>query len=404
MSLKRDVYVRSYQAGELESSQIVITQLIEKDQVNERVWLHLDRAMTHFVEGDAHLAKGDFQIALETIDYYNRKSLIETFGQTFFCDEAAPYRGDDFEQLLVRIYFALACLHEGDESNAYALLRQAEEWIETKRNEYASHHLTHHFSLRNNPLAPYLFAVLLEKQGDLSNAKILYEKSGITLDQSISAENSATVLIFCHNGNVPFKASRVVEGSQASMIALEFLLANPHERAFCSFAGVPAPELYRWPCSDPLITRCSLNDINRPLLTIYNVEEAKYLELQEQRPLVIARGVARLAIRRAALHAVQRHDQNCAPVVDIGMLVLNAMTRADTRSWNLLPREIEMTRYDVPPGIHSLNCTVQLPDKTCGTFASRLSLKPHDLCIIHIFNIHPGVTRVLIPQRFQETQ
>ena len=82
------------------------------------------------------------------------------------------------------------------------------------------------------------------------------------------------------------------------------------------------------------------------------------------------------------------------------MLVANEITRADTRSWTTLPALIDLTHFNVNPGCHTVNISVV--DKLCGVVnqSYQIKVKPNDLCIVHVFNIHPGLTRVLIPSRY----
>lgn len=398
---KRELYVADYQAGNFESADIRMSTLLYETSKNEHAWLKLDRGLERLVAGHSQQALGDFNEALDTLDYYNEAGLIETFGQGLFCDAASPYRGDDFEQVLARVYFALALLQEGDESNAFAILRQAEEWIQSKQEFYKKSPSTACFAGINNPVSKILFASLLEKQNDASNAKLLYEQAGF----DFSGPGPAVIMVICHNGTIPYKISKIASGSQASLLALELLAVPPEQRAFCNMAGVPVPKLHSRINGQGSEVKASIDGIYTPLQTIYNLENAALSELNQKEPLVIARGVGRLAARRMAALAANRHDPNVGAWVDLGMLVANLATLADTRSWSLLPRQIEMARFDVQPGCHTatFNSAPMGPSCLAGTFTARLNLKKGDLCVINIFNIHPGVTRVLIPQRFQET-
>lgn len=399
----RDTYVSTYQGGDLPSSESKLTSTIEKKlpqdnytKSGDSVMLLLDRALLRFIEGDTDGSIHDFNVALEALDYYGQDHLMDAVGQVLLEDSIAPYTGDDYEQLLARIYFAAVLIHKGDYSNAYALLRQAEEWSQEKTREYASNHATEHLKVTENPLGKYLFAALLEKKGDLSNAKILYQEvETLTCKEFLAPDlkpKKPAVLIITHNGNAPYKYTEYTDGSKVSLLALElFLCGAGKDFALSSLTGLPTPALAYYPFSDPVFIPYKMN--NTPLLSkpLFSVDLAASIELEGKMPIIAARAAARYILRRACVMEAQRKDPNVGVFVDLGMLIVNARTEADTRSWSFLPRQIELSRIDLESGRHTLQIG-------CDLFP--LHLKASDLCVIHVFNIHPGITKVLIPDRF----
>lgn len=402
---QREGYVIDYQAGNFDQAEAKVSCLLDKKSENDEVWLRLDRAMAEFAAGKSPAAIDDFNAALERLDYYNQCGLLEILGKTLFTDRASPWRGDDYEQLLVRLYFALALLQNGDESNAYAILRQAEEWTQTKQAEYAQSRATCHLALPANKITKYLFALLLNKKGEKSSAEILLRQ---TEDPTLAlpAPDAATVVILCHNGMAPYKYSKLSPASQASAFALEYFL-NCHNSchntmALSTLAGIPLAELADRPYSYPVQTVAWIDGCERPLTLAVPIADEAVRELYQKRPLLIAQGVARLALRRGIVAAAQAHDPNVGQLVDLGMLIANLCTKADIRSWTLLPRQIELAATTLCPGPHTFTTEIALPYGQKGLFTSKLRLKKGDLCVIHIFNNQPGLTQVLIPQHFQE--
>lgn len=387
---EREGYVHAYRSGCFEAVEGEVSTLIAKGGENEQVWLRLDRATERLVSGNPKGAIEDYQAALDTIDYFNESGLLENIGQTLFYDGAGPYRGDDYEQLLARLYFAFACLLDNEESNAMALLRQAEEWSQAKREEYGRHPATAQIGVPENPLGKYLFAALLEKQGDRSNADILFQQSGIDLGRG----GPATLLILCHNGQAPYKYTEYCPASQASAIALEVLMGcyGPGP-AISSLTGIPVPALAMRPGCLPVPTTATLDGVSVNLQSVFNIAQAAACEIYQKRPVVIARGVARLALRRGAVYAAQRQDPCFGQLLDLGMLIANAATRADTRSWSLLPERLDLARFDVEAGRHTLKI---------NHFETTICLNKGDVVLIHIFNLYPGLCQIVIPQNIQE--
>ena len=406
---ERGTYLRAYHQGAFCQAEEKLDYLIQQElpkecytRSKEASWLLLDRAMTHFVMGKTEEAIKDFHLALESLDYYQQEIALERFTQVLLQDEQGAYQASDFEQVLARLYFAFALLQEGDEGNAYALLRQAEEYQQEKQALYARRPLTKHYRLNENALSRYVFAALLEKRQDESNAQLLYQQidpSRLPLERT--ARDKATILVISHTGKAPYKISTTCPATQASLIALEMLLSTKrHPAALSSLPGIPVPALQEWPYPSPALICAKVDGQPKPLIPFYDVKQAAWQDLQQQRPNLIARGVARFLLRRATVDYMQQQDPDLGALVDLTMYCINRETRADTRSWTTLPAEIALTRFDVEPGQHHFQAYIEDPAHPIRTSCYTLNLQSQDLCIIHIFNIHPAVNRLLIPERF----
>jgi len=405
--------ISTYQQGYLAPADELLSEQIAHEMPQNAYWksknavtLLLDRATIRFTEGDTSHAIQDYDLALQALDYYGQDSTIDTAGQLLFEDGCGAYCGSNLEQILARVYFALTLLHQGDENNACALLRQAEE-LQQRFQQSIQPYLKDHFC-NDNALAKYLLALLLEYQDDTSNAAILYQQvqelNGILpvdLNLCTEAEKHATLVIICHNGNVPFKISDTCPASIASALALEMILASQDIRpAYSSFTGIPVPALcQQWP-SCPLPTTISLDGVCTPLSPILDVAAAAYNELEYKKPLIVARGVARFLLRRTAVAFAEGQDPCLGALVDFGIFIANASTKADTRSWRTLPSSIDLIRYRLAPGLHNIGIAVTGYGNNRYEEQCCIVLKAHDLCVINIFNIHPHVTINLIPTRF----
>lgn len=403
----RQEYISAYQAGNLPYAENALTKTISKEipvnnyqSSNDAVWLLLDRATTRFIMNDIEGSIDDFRLAVEALDYYNQGSPSESLSKVLLQDELGAYACDDFEQVLARVYFALALFQNGDDNNAFALLRQAEEVQQKKKEIYKTDRLAEYYTLVENPLAKYIMALFLEKRGDISNAEILYRQASALngCEYSLNAgRDQATVLVIGHNGNAPYKVSGTTDASVASAAALEILLACHNiDPAYSSLTGIPIPILLQKYGSNPVPLCVFLDKEKKDLIPFYDITSTAYDQLEKQMPLIAARGVARFLIRRSAVAYAQKQDPCLGTFVDIAVLIANANTKADTRSWSTLPARIDLARFDLEPGCHtfSMECAPPFLNKYS------LQLKAGDLCIINIFHIHPGVVAVQVPQHF----
>jgi uncharacterized protein len=314
---------------------------------NEAPLLLLSRAMVHFQQGNDFSAAQDFEKALDAIDYYSQTSSPEVAGQLLVHDGLGAYLPPPFEIGLARFYQALAFLHQDLEDSAAATL----------------YYLENHSG--QNPLTTYLLANLLEKRGDVSNARILYSR--LLLNPS-----KPSLLIIYHRGKAPVKFSETAPISIVSSALVEKLLQSHNIRpAISSLSGIPVPVLthHYLPRQAPLF----LNDQTvLPTLT-YDVAKAAKDSLENEMPLIAAKAAARLLIRRGIIASTQEHYQ---PLVDAAVLIANVATRADTRSWASLPAQIDLYALDLAPGEHLLRA---------GNQEVILSIPPKKIVVVEVF-------------------
>lgn len=418
-SSHRGEYLTPFHAGDILYAETEISRITSKEMPNsdyreskDATWLLLDKGMMNFASGNSEVAFANFHQAIEALDFYQKECSSEQVGKVILQDELGAYIPEDFEQVLARVYFALVLLHQGDQANAFAMLRQAEEWQQKQREIYHRSVITQDYQLIDNALSKYLFALLLEKRNDLSNATLLYQQASQLACQDASCEEinnltrlcsdskAASVVVLCHNGNAPYKVSGITDVSVASTIALElFLDSFHHDFALSSLGGIPTPALQYWD-SIPLPSFVSIDNVQKRLTPWFDIGTTAEEQLSQKLPVIVARGAARYLMRRGAVAYASEHDASLGGVVDLGMLLVNLNTKADTRSWNTLPEFIDIARFDVNPGSHNIAIQIQDPCRGLKTYSYSLKLSSQDLCIIHVFNIHPGVTMIQVPKRF----
>lgn len=422
---RREEYISAYHMGEMGSATQSITNLIDNEISPKKPydsknggWLLLDRATIHFVGGDLPSAIEDYRQAIDILDFNSQSCMEEIVGQTLFQDDWEAYAGEDYEQVLARVYLALALLHEGDESNAYAILKQAETLQQNKIGKYQKTPGLEDYQLIENAIGKYLFATLLEKRGDLSNALILYRQAQQLTSHhqlyedlnrieknNFKVSDKATLLILCHNGNVPYKISATSSASVASALALEFALGTQNiDPAWSSLTGIPVPCFTYRPDSIPLPTFATLEGHRKELLPFYEVGATALYQLKQKIPVIVARGVARFLLRRGAVAYANDRCGDAGALIDFAMFLANLSTKADTRSWSTLPDVIDLARYDVSAGEHLLSIKVNPVGMQPREYKYCLHLKKGDFCIINVFNIQPGFTSVQVPFRFLKTK
>ena len=183
--IKTWIYLRSYHAGAFDQAECHLNQLVQKKRCQGEIIRNPKKLAGYYWIVPRHVllwvkSMKPFSIMKKLSKHSilrSRSACSTTRTDSVLQDEQGAYQAEDFEQVLARVYFALALLHQGDESNAYAVLRQAEEYQQYRREVYTKIPFTRHYHLADNGLSKYLFATLLKKRGDPSNAQVLYSQA-----------------------------------------------------------------------------------------------------------------------------------------------------------------------------------------------------------------------------------
>ncbi len=392
VSRTQDVLISSVQKGDFVKAEERIDQVIQKKipsnkyvSCKDAVWMYLDRAMLHTCTGKLPAAIQDYATALDAIDYYNQPTLQEQLGKTLLQDGVCAYVSPIYEHQLARLYLALALFQQGDFGNARAMLLQAE-------NQAALHKEMGNEAA--NVIAKYLLANLLQHEGDFSNAEILYRE--VAQKEMQVNRRKATVIILAHTGLAPHKISTIAPASVVSLALLEEILAAYDiPPAVSSLAGIPIPAFAeaRSVCSTTQVKLPSGE--TRKLETWLDIDALARKNLGKEMPKIAARSAARLLIRRAALGAIQKENQIAGIFADLALLGANLLTEADTRSWSTLPSRIDLTRFELDPGKHTLTLESRAPNGHVQVKECQVDLGSNALCIINLFTIHPDQCQIM---------
>jgi tetratricopeptide (TPR) repeat protein len=372
---------------------------------NNSVLFLLSRAMVYFQSGQFGKSTQDFNKAFDAIDYYKQKSVPEIASQTLIQDDLGAYVPPHFEESLARFYQALAFLHTGQEDNAAATLHYLENHV--KQDD-------------QNPLTTYLLAALFERRGDSSNARVLCNRLHVDTPKG-------NVLIIHHRGTAPHLKSETSSVSIVSAALLEEILhVSDVKPALSTLVGIPVPVLAHSTTPNAALKiqnqlaspKSSLNNkipdwasakapaielsekgvvlpqyypfsnnlnpgalappnrgfycLTSPKLT-FDIARAAEAHLDKEMPWTAARAAARILIRRGAVASTKEKFQ---PIVDVAMFISNITTKADTRSWAMLPSCIDLYHLDLEPGKHNIQA---------GRQNLSMIVKPHDLTIVEIF-------------------
>ena len=330
---------------------------------------HLNKGMLYRLQGDYVKSNLELDSAKRIIDEAGAISVSEQAMSVINNDTSKAYEGDGNEQLLIYAFKALNYLEAGDVDAAAVEARQFD--------------IKHRLVMEKKPeakfltgaFARYLNGMVYEAVGESDSARIEYSKAvdgykkqadisgfgppkGLTEDLArVEGKSSAKrpagtgeVVFFLHNGLGPSAAENILQ------------VPNPTPATGAAYLRVALPKYVARPVPVARV-EISAGGASAPSEMAENVNALGKKSLEDRLPAITARAVARLVAKNVAAAAVKKtakeRDSGMAGLLiglaaDIGAV---ASERADTRTWALLPGNIQLARLNLPVGKHTIRAT-----------------------------------------------
>ena len=173
-------------AGQFKQADAVIREA-EQDYGNKNLVLYgMDRGMTLHLAGEYQQSNVVLEQADEEIERLYTRSIRTETAAFMTNDNALPYEGDPYEQVMVNVVKALN----------YAMLNQWQDaLVEVRRIDHRLNVLSDRRNdkdaYRDDGFARYLSGVLYESAGDINNAFIAYRKAYETYESTRSWSRTA---------------------------------------------------------------------------------------------------------------------------------------------------------------------------------------------------------------------
>ncbi|MCM2277734.1 MAG: hypothetical protein NDJ89_06630 [Oligoflexia bacterium] len=273
------------------------------------------------------------------------------------------YKAEDFENVLISTYLAMN----------YALLGEAEDAIVEARRVNRKLHLMVTEGQRRykqNAFARYLSAILYESRGEFDDAYIDYQETwklepglpglgrdlwrlawlrgerdemerwdheaGLTREDREQARlqgprsGKAELIVLYENGISPVKKPN----PQFSQLPRFYPRHNPVSYATVAVDGEALGITHR----------------------LYDIEATAIENLEEKYGGLIAKRLAGVVAKEVVADQIERNTNS--PLLGLlAKVVFYASDQADVRSWNLLPRDLQVARLVVEPGTREVRVT-----------------------------------------------
>lgn len=327
---------------------------------NDALLYLLDIGLSLHAAGEYEESNKWFLLADQLAEIKDYTSLAEEGATLLTGENTKNYKGEDFEKVLINTYLAI---------NFAMLGRYEDAVVEAKRVNRKLHLMITEGKRKYqyNAFARYLSGVMYEADGLLQDAYIDYK-------QTLQLESD-----FPHLGRDLWRMAWALRmPDEARDWALRFNLTqeqmDEQKELVRSRSGKgeiivifqngispikrPNPSFHRvpkfYPRANPVdYARVEINGrkAGRTHL-LHDIESTAIRNLDEKYGAIIAKRIAGIAAKEVVAHQIGRQAGEGWGM--LASLVMHVSDQADLRSWNLLPRDLQIARFVVEPGEHKV--------------------------------------------------
>lgn len=356
--------------------------------MGNRLLYELDRGMLAFAAGDYPGAIEAFTEAERLMDNLYTISLINEATTWVINDNMAPYRGEDFESVMVNLFLAISYANLGKIEDAMVEARKIDSKLATINLQYDE---THKNIYREDPFARLLMGILYEMgktNADLNDAYISYYRALKSYESEYSrygtafpevlAENLLSLAAFMGEEqlrlvrssfpNLPHP-SLAERRELAEVYCLHFKGKAPvkvEDQLILPLIGghivkIAFPRYQRIPeqLTKAILHASSLEDqhvVQSEFVLAEPIDSIAVENLQNRQGRILAKTTIRAAAKYLAVkmgEIMAQADGGEWPgliIAGVGNLLMLTSEQADLRSWRTLPAEILISKLAIPAG------------------------------------------------------
>ena len=341
------------------------------------------------IQQDYAKSTESFDKAEDMLKYYDEQSTIgDGIGSTVVNENVIPYRGEEYDGIMVNVYKALNFMAEKkfelarvEFNRALDRQRRAKEKFneeinklkseleKEQQNEFTKSNVEnpetaellaekypnlHNFEAYPdfvNPFATYLAGIFFNLVSDHAKAvDLLKESYGMVGDNGYIAEDlSATEDILDGKGRLNDTIWLIFENGlgpvkQELRMDIPLFVATDDVK----YVGIALPELYfRNKAHQYLIAEVDGNDYETRLVS--DMDRVIQTEFSKDYAGILTRAIISATAKAIAQYALDKQDSSESSIASIFMAAYSyATTAADVRIWTSLPKEFQVARFPKP--------------------------------------------------------
>lgn len=333
-------------------------------RARDAVLYDLNRAMLLRMAGEYARSNAVFEQAKDAIERLDAVSVSEQAGALAVNDMLRSYTGEPFERVLLHVYAALNYLEMGRPDDARVEILQLDVLLGREGHP------------GGEAFARYLSGMIFEALGQYDDAMIAYRQAyadyrrdgaagdvppslgrdlvrmaarvggledelrryraefGVSADRFGPSADEGELILLLHSGFAPVKRDGVVTAATREGRLVSISMPYYVSRA-------PRVTGARLSAGDAVAT----TDLGE------DVDAVAVAALERQKPAILARAIARAALKHEASEKADKENDALGMMVNIAGVVSE---RADTRSWSTLPNRIYLARLPLAAGRHEV--------------------------------------------------
>ncbi len=366
----------AFHDGDLPTAERLLAEALKKRDGDQDV-LKLEQAMLRLAAGQPAEAEQLLREVRDQFDYLEQDSVSEKTLSMLADDQQRAYAGEDYEKVLLLAMLALSNLmHDAGDAEAYSLqvADKQQQLIEAALEPDGTNPKA---SYQQVALGPYLRATLREEThrdyDDAARQRAMvvswqpgFRPGAADLERATHGRHSApghgVVYVFALVGRGPCKEEVAEEPSSAALlIADRILSATSSQTLPPTIAAIKVPRVVAAVNAVQHVGVSVNGQSAGQTETITDVSQMALSQFEATYPHLMARAVVRRVVKKGVVYGtkealgVNKGSLESLPF-DAAGVVWEAMERADTRCWGLLPEKIQVARLELPVGRHTLSC------------------------------------------------
>lgn len=378
--------------GEFSQARSYVEEHAKDYGKRNRLLYLLDRGTFAFSTGDFREAIISFTEAEQLMSELYTISLSQEATTFVVNDNTAPYRGDDFESVMVNLFLALSYANLSEVDEALVEARKVDSKLTAINLQYAENEQN---AYREDPFVRLLMGILYEMgqtSTDLNDAYISYIKAlqgydseyqrfGVSFPEPL-VENLLSVASFMGRAELrkvqqrfpSYRfASRADRKETAEVYVLHLNGRTPIKQE--DVIVVPTPDGQLVKVALPRYEKIPGRIVGARLHALPELGKQQFVadfrvaepiggiaieSLQNRRVRIYAKTLARvtakyLAVREAQQSAGDQFGGLAGLLTKVtGDLLIFVSEQADLRSWRTLPEEILISKVTLPPGSYQI--------------------------------------------------
>ncbi len=364
------------------------------DLAAERVKVFADKKdqdeALHLVElGTIYHAWGRYKEAIEIFQQAEKlaswsdyTSISQEAGSVLVNESVKTHKLDTYERVLISMYLAIDYTMLGEWESALVEARRVNHQLDKMISEG-------HPTYTQNGFAKYLAGMLFERNGEWNDAWVDY-KQLYKWDPSFPLNSVGLMRMSSrlkseedfqrYKKTFPNASKHQLAAGEGELVLLAEVGRAPEKIPDPEFAVVPK-FMPRYSQARRLRIKSQQTQTFAETHLLFDIEKAAIIDLEEKRAGMIAKRLASIALKKAAVDAAAARSEKQQNIESLGNMFIYLSERPDLRSWLLLPGSLQVARMAVPVGKHDL--VLEELDQTGAVIFSKplgsVQVKPYSI-------------------------